>query len=63
VIEIRDDGCGFSPEEIPSGSKYGLLGMRERSDLIGAEFQVISELNQGTLVRVSLPMSVEEVVE
>lgn len=63
VIEIRDDGRGFCPEEIPDSSKYGLLGMRERSDLIGADFQVISNDNQGTRVRVSLPMSFSEVFE
>lgn len=58
MVEIGDDGCGFSPEEIPGVSKYGLQGMRERSDLIGAEIEVISRLGEGTIIRVYLPVSV-----
>jgi two-component system nitrate/nitrite sensor histidine kinase NarX len=60
VIEIRDDGRGFSPEEIPGVSKYGLQGMRERSELIGADFQVISKPNEGTTVSIRLPLLVGE---
>jgi two-component system nitrate/nitrite sensor histidine kinase NarX len=60
VIDVRDDGCGFSPDEIPGVSKYGLQGMRERSDLIAADFQVISKPGQGTIVRIRLPMPMRE---
>jgi two-component system nitrate/nitrite sensor histidine kinase NarX len=63
VIEIRDDGIGFSPDEIPDSSRYGLLGMRERSELIGAELQVLSNEGQGTLVRVSFPLEFSEELE
>lgn len=55
MIEIGDDGCGFSPEEIPGVSRYGLQGMRERSDLIGADIEVISAIGEGTVIRVNLP--------
>jgi two-component system, NarL family, nitrate/nitrite sensor histidine kinase NarX len=60
VLEVRDDGCGFSPEDVPTSSRYGLQGMRERTELIGAEFQVISRPKQGTTVRVRLPLSIGE---
>jgi two-component system nitrate/nitrite sensor histidine kinase NarX len=60
ILEVRDDGCGFSPEDVPISSRYGLQGMRERTELIGAEFQVISRPDQGTTVRVRLPLSIEE---
>jgi two-component system nitrate/nitrite sensor histidine kinase NarX len=58
LIEIRDDGRGFSPEEVPGVSRYGLQGMQERSDLIGADFQVISRAGEGTTVRIRLPIQV-----
>ncbi|UCD42062.1 MAG: GAF domain-containing sensor histidine kinase [Chloroflexota bacterium] len=58
LVEVRDDGKGFSPEEVPSVSRYGLQGMQERSDLIGADFQVISFPGEGTTVRIRLPISV-----
>jgi two-component system, NarL family, nitrate/nitrite sensor histidine kinase NarX len=61
VLEIRDDGIGFSPEDIPGTSRYGLQSMRERSDLIGAEFQVISRPLDGTIVRVRLPLTIGEI--
>ena len=60
ILEVRDDGCGFSPEDVPVSSRYGLQGMRERTEVIGAEFQVISRPQLGTTVRVRLPLSIGE---
>ncbi len=55
-IEIQDDGIGFSPEDVSSSTKHGLRGMRERVELIGADFQVISRPGEGTTVRIRLPL-------
>ena len=60
VLEIRDDGVGFTPEEVSSLSQYGLVGMQERADLMGADFQVISSANQGTCIRVSFIQPIED---
>lgn len=54
-LEIRDDGAGFTPEDVPTASRYGLLGMRERADLIGADFQIVSQQQQGTQIRLRFP--------
>jgi two-component system nitrate/nitrite sensor histidine kinase NarX len=54
VLEVRDDGQGFSPQDITSAARHGLRGMRERAELIGADFQVISRPQQGAAVRVRL---------
>jgi two-component system, NarL family, nitrate/nitrite sensor histidine kinase NarX len=62
VLEIRDDGQGFSPDDVPGHSQHGLRGMRERSELIGADFQVISRPKHGTTIRVCLPMRVGETI-
>lgn len=56
VIEIRDDGIGFSPEEARSASKYGLHSMRERAEIIDAEFQIVSAPGVGTTVRLQIPL-------
>ena len=55
-LEIRDDGKGFAPEDVTRPSQHGLRGMRERADLIGADFQVISRQQGGTTIRVRLPL-------
>ncbi len=55
-MEIRDDGIGFSPQDVPGASRYGLRGMRERAELVGADFQVISRPDEGTTVLVRLPL-------
>jgi two-component system nitrate/nitrite sensor histidine kinase NarX len=60
ILEVSDDGQGFSPDDIPTISQYGLRGMRERADLIGADFQIISSPDHGTTVRLRLPYRLEE---
>jgi two-component system nitrate/nitrite sensor histidine kinase NarX len=62
ILEVRDDGRGFSPEDVPGASQYGLKGMRERTELIGAEFQVISRPREGTTVLVRLPAQSRETI-
>lgn len=57
ILEVRDDGRGFDIEDVPGYSQHGLVGMRERADLIGADFQIISRPQEGTVVRVRLPMA------
>ena len=61
IIQIQDDGLGFFPDEVPEYSRYGLRGMRERSEAIGADFQVISKPGQGTTVMIRLPVPHQEV--
>jgi two-component system, NarL family, nitrate/nitrite sensor histidine kinase NarX len=55
IVEVRDDGQGFSAEDVPEVTRYGLRGMRERAELIGADFQIISQPRKGTTVRLQLP--------
>jgi len=63
LLEIKDDGVGFSPEDVSTPTQYGLRGMRERAELIGADFQIESRTGGGTMVKVSVPLSVLEYKE
>lgn len=47
---IRDDGCGFDSTRPPEGSHFGLLGMQERAQALGAELSISSAPGQGTSV-------------
>jgi two-component system nitrate/nitrite sensor histidine kinase NarX len=62
MIEICDDGCGFKPTDasLEGNSRYGLRGMRERSESIGADFQITSQPGMGTCVSVRVPIVVKE---
>ena len=54
---VRDDGCGIDPKIMRSGrdGHWGLSGMRERADQIGAQFRVWSNVAAGTEVELSIP--------
>lgn len=45
---IRDNGIGFDPLKVDQLTSYGLLGMRERAELIGADFNLSSKPGSGT---------------
>ncbi len=63
VLEVGDDGQGFQPEDVPGVSQYGLRGMRERAELIGADFQIASRPSKGTVVYVRLPSKSWEMLQ
>jgi two-component system nitrate/nitrite sensor histidine kinase NarX len=62
LVEIRDDGRGFHPDELPGVSKYGLQGMHERSDMIGADLQIISAPEEGTIIKIRVPVPKGELI-
>jgi signal transduction histidine kinase len=49
LLEVADDGVGLPPNKASSG--YGLVGMRERADSIGAQLEITSGPGTGTVVR------------
>ncbi|HWX43796.1 MAG TPA: GAF domain-containing protein [Solirubrobacteraceae bacterium] len=52
-LEIRDDGAGFDTSGETSG--FGLLGMRERVELLDGTLQIDSAPGRGAIVRASFP--------
>jgi len=60
VVTIADNGCGFAVQEVAvvaGACRLGLLGMKERVEMVGGEFSVKSEPGKGTVVRVTVPLS------
>ena len=55
-LTIHDDGVGFNPWmwHADPYNRFGLQTMRERADMIGAVFSIVSEPGHGTTVRVQL---------
>ena len=60
ILEVSDDGQGFTAEDMPDVTRHGLRGMRERAELLGADFQMISQPLQGTTMRLVLPATLAE---
>jgi len=56
-VLVRDNGCGIKPEMLRSGREghWGLSGMRERAERIGAKLKVMSGASAGTEVELSVP--------
>jgi signal transduction histidine kinase len=59
-LRIRDDGKGIDPKLLDAGrdGHWGLRGMRERAEQIGARFDIWSETGAGTEVELSVPGSI-----
>jgi signal transduction histidine kinase len=57
VLEVSDDGQGFSVDEALERSTnrhFGLRFMRERAQLIGARLEIVSDPAAGTTVRLAV---------
>jgi signal transduction histidine kinase len=57
-LRVEDDGTGFDPSASRPGH-FGLIGLREQAQLIGAEIEIKSAPNQGTTLRLTLRMAPE----
>jgi PAS domain S-box-containing protein len=58
-LSVTDDGDGFDPADVPRGNHLGLIGMRQRVDLVGGDLRVESEKGGGTTIAASVPRTVE----
>lgn len=56
-LRISDGGIGFDPAtlDVPGAAHLGVLGMRERTRLLGGELTITSRPEQGTVVEARLP--------
>jgi signal transduction histidine kinase len=52
-LEVTDNGRGFDPGRV-EGDHYGIVGMRERADAVGARLRILSAPGRGTSVVVEL---------
>ena len=56
-LKITDDGQGFDRVSLSSnGQSFGLIGMQERTALLGATLKIISAPGNGTVVAVEIPI-------
>jgi signal transduction histidine kinase len=60
TVEVSDTGPGFDPAEAARKGRLGLHGMRQRVEVMGGLFQLHTAPGQGTLIRVTLPLTAKE---
>jgi signal transduction histidine kinase/ligand-binding sensor domain-containing protein len=62
ALRVEDDGVGFDPAAPPAaagaGWHFGLVGMRERAERLGAGLRVDSQPGHGAAIEVTLPLPV-----
>jgi len=57
-LEVSDNGKAFNVNRVPKNKKsarLGLIGMRERAEMIGGTFKIESEPARGTRIHVEIP--------
>ncbi|MDP4262385.1 MAG: PAS domain S-box protein [Bacteroidota bacterium] len=60
ILTIRDNGKGFDITGISDKKTLGLLGMKERTEMIGGEYKISSVPGEGTAVTVVVPLKIME---
>lgn len=53
---IKDNGVGFNTETVNSDNTFGLIGMRERVDLLEGDISINSVINKGTMIKIKIPL-------
>jgi signal transduction histidine kinase len=51
IIEVADDGAGFSVKGHQEGHHFGLKNMQERAQLAGGTLTITSQAGKGTVIR------------
>jgi signal transduction histidine kinase len=60
VLEIRDNGRGITREQIAGPQSLGLLGIRERAELLGGAVNIEGRAGEGTALTVTLPLAAKD---
>jgi len=55
-LKIRDNGKGITRSDIRKAGTFGLLGIRERTSLLGGRMNIGGRRNKGTVIRVRIPI-------
>ncbi len=55
-LRVRDDGVGAAPQVFEAPTAYGVMGMRERARYLGGQLKITSQIGQGCLFQLRMPL-------
>ena len=55
IVIVEDNGAGFDPDGVVQSERLGLVGIRERAEMIGGRLVIESDVGSGTTLRVEVP--------
>ncbi|WP_079524712.1 sensor histidine kinase [Solibacillus isronensis] len=58
-VVVKDNGVGFDTESVREGS-FGIIGMRERIDLLKGSLKISSSIGKGTTILMKIPLPTED---
>lgn len=59
IVSVEDDGQGFEPSSVDESLRFGLGLMRTRVELVGGFVEVNSQMDEGTMVTITLPATAD----
>jgi signal transduction histidine kinase len=57
LLRIEDNGIGFDQRQVAQKNTLGLLGMKERTAMMGGSYEIQSKPGKGTEISVDIPLS------
>ena len=55
-LQVSDNGIGISNQDEKKSGSFGLLGIRERVNLLGGRVNIAGRKGKGTVLRVRIPL-------
>lgn len=59
TLIVRDNGIGIPKKAIHESKSFGLLSMKERISSLNGNFNIQSEENKGTTIKIKIPLKIE----
>ena len=63
ILTIADDGAGFDMQTLAIKKTLGLLGMKERTLMMGGRFEINSRPGEGTTIIVTTPLQADDITK
>ena len=59
-LEFSDNGVGFNKNILSKTKQFGLIGIQERVNSLGGEFELITKKGKGTILKFYIPINISK---